>query len=78
MSVVKNNSDAPLGLPGGPVVPAKTSIFVPDFKTMESNDVVKAWLDSGMLEVSSSKSGVDAEEKAAAKAAKTPKHRDPA
>lgn len=49
---VTNNSKGDLGLPNGQVIPAGATVLVTDYEKVESNPVVKSWIDSKALKVS--------------------------
>jgi len=49
---VTNNSKGDLGLPNGQVIPAGATVLVQDYEKVESNPVVKSWIDSKALKVS--------------------------
>lgn len=54
---VTNTSDRALGLPDGPVIPARTAnVKVDDWEKKESNLVVKAWIDAKALVIGDSAS----------------------
>lgn len=46
---VTNTSQSPLGLPNGTIVDPKRTVLVKDWDKVESNEVVKGWVDAGAL-----------------------------
>lgn len=46
---VTNNTASPLGLPTGQIIDPKRTSLVKNWEKIESNNVVKSWLDAGAL-----------------------------
>lgn len=49
MTNVTSHHDAPLGLPGGPVIPAGKTVFVDKWSFIKDHHVVQAWLKAGVI-----------------------------
>lgn len=48
---VTNNSASPLGLPNGQIVDPKSTVLVKNWEKVESNQVVKAWIEAEALTI---------------------------
>lgn len=54
MANVRSRHYGPLGLPGGPSIPAGCTVSVPNWDRIKDNDIVKGWLAAGAIEVEGS------------------------
>jgi len=66
---VTNKSDRHLTLPGGVAIPKGESRNVANYEKIESNDVLKAWVDAGVIAVADAKAPAPKEEGSSSKQA---------
>ncbi|CTQ67137.1 hypothetical protein [Roseibium alexandrii] len=70
MTNVTSKYEGPLGLPGGPVIPAGGTVLVEKWDIIKEHQVVKAWRDAGVIFAEEPEDTADNTDKDAEKAQK--------
>ena len=49
MANIRNDHVAPLGIPGGPIIPPGRTVYVPRWDSLKDHETVAAWVAAGHL-----------------------------